>query len=616
MVKSDGEVGFVYTHFTNTPEASPHSQPVVSGNARYTFLFDGRIDNRADMAAWLTVDPGRLTRMSDAALAMAAWEKAGTDGLNQWVGEFAAIVWDREKREASLIRDHFGRRPLHYNLTDKRLIVSSMPKGIHALGDIPRELDRTRLTDVLTQFDFNLTRSYYRHLDLVAPASVLRVNRDSYHSTKYYALRDHIKPIRYANDDDYVEAAQELFDTSMEACLRSPGKVGSHLSAGMDSSLIAAHAAQRLNETGQRLATYTWVPHDDFDETPPPGICYDESPAAQAMAEMYPNIDSHFVGSDGPGLYDGLKEYFLTAESVIRNMLNVSLLMANGRMARADGVKVLLSGGNGNLTFSYNGISAPYDLLRQGKLPSMLREIHGHNDPSGEWRRLLLSVLPQDFVTFIRKIKNPTNTLEHEILRRSAALPTATQSRKAAERAKEENYDFHLRAVKNDRDQWITYIENYSGPVEANLLAAAPALFGHEMRDPFMNRKILEWCFGVPSTQFRRSGKGRFLMRRLMQGKTPSVIANQEFGMGHQSADWVMRVKPELDRMQRDLIAGSRLESVSDIIDVNKVEQLIEKFPQSSKGLKIDQVNDYLVTLPLAISISALAVDNAGLNSN
>ncbi|MEM6828721.1 MAG: hypothetical protein AAF553_12315, partial [Pseudomonadota bacterium] len=104
-VMTDGEIGFVYTHFSNTSEARLDTQPLLSEKTGSAFVFDGRIDNRADLAAAVSIGPGQLVRMSDAALAFAAWQRFGEDGLNRWVGEFAAIIWNRPAREVTMLRD-------------------------------------------------------------------------------------------------------------------------------------------------------------------------------------------------------------------------------------------------------------------------------------------------------------------------------------------------------------------------------------------------------------------------------------------------------------------------------------------------------------------------------
>ncbi|MEM1194980.1 MAG: asparagine synthetase B family protein [Pseudomonadota bacterium] len=613
-VKSLGEVGFAYTHFTNTPEARLGSQPIVSRSGRYTLVFDGRIDNREDIAAQLALGSSQLGMLSDAALALALWEKSGIDGLNQWVGEFAAILWDQQTREVIALRDHFGRRPLHYHLTDKRLVVASMPKGIHALGDVPRELDRDRLTDVLSQFDIDLTRSYYRYINLVAPATVMRVSSEREAHTKYYSLKDHIRPVRYKRDQDYVDAAEDLFGKAMKACLRSPGKVGSHLSSGMDSSLVSAMAARHLAKSGQRLSTYTWVPMEGFAKAPPQGVLYDESPAAHAMADMYPNIDTNYVGRDGPSVYQWKKRYQLAAESVARNELNLTLGLETARMAAEQGVKVMLCGTVGNISLSYEGQGLAYELLRTGKFRTLFREINAHKNPRQEWRNLLKDILPRNFVQAMRRMRGTDTVFQDFILRRSAATAQATKSRAVFERTQALGFSFIFRAEKDDNKQWITFLEHYNGPAEANFLAAMPALFGQELRDPMFDRRLLEWRFGVPISQFRRDGKGRFLMRRLMKGKVPDIVIEQQLGRGVQSADWHGRLAPDLPKIKQDLELSSQLESVKTIIDHSKFAELIDAFDESEDLIDANQRVDYMVSLPLAASVMALAIEVSGTN--
>jgi len=615
-IKADGQCGLVYTHFTNTPEARLDAQPLTSRSGRHLFVFDGRIDNREDLASALAIDAAKLAKMSDAALALAAWEKWGVDGLNRWVGEFAAIIWDRENREVSLLRDHLGRRPLHYHLTDKRCVVASMAKGIHALGDVPRELDRDRLADVLTQIDIDLTRSYYKGISLVAPATVSRVAAQSVRHEKYYAMRDHIQPVRLKRDEDYVEAADELFGTALKACMRSPGKVGSHLSAGMDSSFVAAMAARELAKTGERLSTYTWVPMEGFARPEGGGGCYDESPAAAAMAKMYPNIDTHLVGRDPQGIYEGRREYFFVAEGVVRNALNLPLGLETSRKARADGVKVMLNGGMGNLSLSYDGVGVIHELFRTGQWRSLLREINASRNPKKQWRSLLIDVLPERLIKVIRSSRGANHTFESLLAKRSAATSETITARRISERCDEIGFAWDYRPDRYKNDQTITPIENYGGPGSANLLAAAPALYGHEGRDPMLNRRLLEWRFGVPLSQFQREGQSRFLMKRLMRGRVPSLMVEQELGPGVQSADWHARLAPDIGRIAKDLDAVKELPSTKGLINHAKIDSLIANFESAKDVRGGAALVDYTVILPLAASVAGLALEHAGSNTS
>ncbi|MEO0591362.1 MAG: asparagine synthase-related protein [Pseudomonadota bacterium] len=614
-IKADGPFGLVYTHFTNTPEARLDTQPLTSRSGRRLFVFDGRIDNREDLACALALETSRLAKMSDAALALEAWEKWGVDGLNRWVGEFAAIIWDRENQEVSLLRDQLGRRPLHYHLTEKRLVVASMAKGIHALGDVPIELDRDRIADVLTQIDVDMTRSYYRDISLVAPATISGISANREQHTKYYAMRDHIRPVRLKHDQDYVEAADEVFGKALKACMRSPGKVGSHLSAGMDSSFIAALAASELAKSGERLPTYTWVPMTGF--TPPPGGrgCYDESPAASALSQLYPNIDVNLVGRDGPSIYEGKREFFLAAGGIARNALNLSVIMASGYKAREDGVRVMLSGDGGNYGLSYDGTGVFYELLRTGRWRSLVREVYSERHPNDRWRKLLIDLLPASTVKAIRKVKSPGKTLENALLKRSVATPDAFKARRVAERLQANGFEWGMQADKDVNDSLITLIENYHGPVGANGLAACPALYGHEMRTPMLDRRVLEWRFGVPLTQFRRVGEERFLMKRLMRGRVPDLMTESQLGYGVQSADWHSRLSPDIERMAQDLQRAKNLPSVQGLIDHERVEALLADFENAEDATSSGALIDHMVLLPLAASMAAFAIEQSGANT-
>lgn len=614
IVQADQNVAFVYTHFTNTPEARGAYQPLKSQSGRYTFLFDGRIDNREDLARDLNISATQLRMMSDAALALASWEKSGMSALNCWVGEFAAIIWNDQTREFTLLRDQFGRRPLHYHLTDDRLVIASMPKGIHALGDIERRLNPDRLIDVLSYIDTDLTLSYFEQIDMVAPAHCTIVSADCVRHTRYYRLDDHRKPVRYKRDEDYVEAADALFDTAIKACLRSPGPVGSFLSSGLDSSTAAAYAADHLAQAGRRLSTYTWVPMSGFADSDDPSKCFDESPAAYAMAETYPNIDVNLIGRDGPGLFDGLDAYLLAAESVVRNGLNLALMNATGRAARQDGIKVMLEGTAGNSTLSYNGADLHYNMLRSGRLDKLFIDLARSPNPVPELKALIRKTLPEPVFDLVERLRGKTETYNSNARRNSAANEGAALHRQTRERGRALGFSYSHYPIRGERDYWVRFIENYMGPADANMRAAMPALYGFELRDPFFDRRILEWHFGVPEAQYNRRGESRYLMKRMTKNRLPDLIRDRQLGKGRQSADWRPRLQRDQERLINELDISLRQKEFEDVPNTPRLKALIQTLDDPEKTSDPDKLPEYVVVLPLAISVARLVNYEAGSN--
>lgn len=68
----------------------------------------------------------------------------------------------------------------------------------------------------------------------------------------------HGRRIIFRQPEEYVEAARELFDRSVQACLRSSAPVSATLSGGLDSGLVTATAAREVAMRGAGYARSLW----------------------------------------------------------------------------------------------------------------------------------------------------------------------------------------------------------------------------------------------------------------------------------------------------------------------------------------------------------------------
>src|SRR5262249_48571103 len=80
--------------------------PLVDARADCAIVFDGRLDNRGDLARWLDVDEAR----SDAALVLAGYTTRGLASVARLFGDFAFAIWDGGARRLVLARDPLGVR--------------------------------------------------------------------------------------------------------------------------------------------------------------------------------------------------------------------------------------------------------------------------------------------------------------------------------------------------------------------------------------------------------------------------------------------------------------------------------------------------------------------------
>jgi len=127
------------------PEDAYDDQPLIGAGGRFVLVADLRLDNRDELSSLLHIPLPRAQTMCDAALLLAAFERYGSDCCMHLVGDYAFAVWDVPNRRLILARDFLGSRPLHYFRSDGVVAFASMPKGLHALADIPRAPDEERI---------------------------------------------------------------------------------------------------------------------------------------------------------------------------------------------------------------------------------------------------------------------------------------------------------------------------------------------------------------------------------------------------------------------------------------------------------------------------------------
>jgi asparagine synthase (glutamine-hydrolysing) len=244
-VQADGAVALGRCLSRLLPEDRYDDGPVASADGRYVLVADARIDNRDELAAALGLAGARADMLAEPALILAAIERWGEAAISRLVGDFALILWDDTRRHLLLARDFVGQRPLCYHRGAGFVAVASMPKGLHALAEIPRAPRDRALVAFLAGFPQQGCESFFEGIERVEPGHIVRLTPDGVTIQAFWSPP--AEPLRFARDDDYADGLREQLDRAIASRLRRrAGNVGSHLSAGRDSSAVAASAAVLL----------------------------------------------------------------------------------------------------------------------------------------------------------------------------------------------------------------------------------------------------------------------------------------------------------------------------------------------------------------------------------
>lgn len=543
-----GDVALGWRQTVLHAEDRADRQPLTGGGGRFKLVFDGRIDNREELARVLALAPERARDWPDSAYVLAAFEKWGEDCVRRLLGDFAFAVWDAEKRELFLARDYFGKRPLVYFSDERFFLFASMPSALFTNDEVPQAFDGDALFGEILGKELPPEKTFYRAVMRVPTAHFLWGRRSGTLVKRYWQL-ENVADLRYRKDEDYVEALRGLIDTTVGACLRTIHPVGSHLSSGRDSSSITAVAAKILARDDRRLSAFTHVPPENW--TPivkVRGQIDDEGPLAAAVAARFENIDHIFIRGTGRWDFDGLDAYTAAFERPRMDVCNAGWYDALHRDARARDVRVMLTGMNGNTSVSYSGVDLLAALLRSGRVAALGRELialRAAGRPILNIANMTLTPFIPDMLWYL--IQKARGRPDAKAAVFGFANRTLIAERKLSWRTKrgEVGLSNLHRATRRDimvrRSQIFDYDRIFGGSLAA---------WDIQLRDPFADQRITEFCYAIPDDQFVREGKSRWLLTRAMTGILPDALLNER-ERGRQAADW-----PETASHCRPLLAA------------------------------------------------------------
>ena len=217
------------------------AQPMAWHGGRYRIVFNGEIYNYRELRADLEGRGVEFRSHSDTEVIVALFEREGVAALSRLRGMFALAIWDEAEGRLLLARDPYGIKPLYYALVDGTLRFASQVKALEAGGAVPREPDPAGLAGFLLWGSVPEPFTLRRAIRAVPSGHYLIVERGRVGEPR---------PHHQWADGDGLPAAdiREALTDGVRAHLVADVPVAVFLSAGLDSSLLAALATRLLPE--------------------------------------------------------------------------------------------------------------------------------------------------------------------------------------------------------------------------------------------------------------------------------------------------------------------------------------------------------------------------------
>ena len=569
-------IGLAHVLMRMTPEDQFDRQP-WRGASGAIISADLRLDNRDDVIARLGVSAQDALLWPDSRVVLSGWEKFGDDLWPTLRGPFAVAIWDPRERTLTLARDHLGHNVVMWHKTRDFFAFASMPKGLFALPDVPRDLSLEKLADFLVLNHAEHATTFFREIYRLPPAHVAKVTiNGSVTQRRYWSAVD-TKPVRLGSDAAYAEGLLAVLDKAVRRQMRSAHPLGCYLSGGLDSSSVAALAARALSEKGERLAAFTQVPRHGFNGVPPRGRYNDETPYVEAIRALAGNIDVNYVRNNDCDEFADLERFFLALEAPVRNPVNFGWMSTILQLARAQGRHVLLSGLRGNYTISWFGWSQVLSHLLGGRPLTafrQLRQYYRHSTDSRwtSFRKLLLEPLvPDKLAAWSDRHRRPHRIApwhDHAAIRPEFAAEMGVDAR-----ARKLGHDFLYRLRREERAAGLTMVD-YLGDWQA----AEKAVYGVETRDPTADLDVVAYCLGVPPEQFLVENIDRSLVRRAMWGLLPAIVLTSRL-TGYQAADWYEKLEARRADLATEVNTLSQSPLVMKTIDIPRLQRALQSWP-------------------------------------
>ncbi len=355
-------------------DISTGQQPMADEGDTAWIVFNGEIFNYVELREELVALGHHFRTRSDTEVIIHAYRAWGDAAFERFNGQWAVALWDSVARRLVLSRDRVGICPLHICEHAGHLYFASEVKAIFAANaDIPRAFDPIGISQTFTFWTIAPPQGVFHGVTELEPGHVRiyengTVRDRAYWVPSYPVPGDARDRFQGSLEDAVKEVRRSLENATSLRMLRADVPVGSYLSGGLDSSLVAA-LGRRF--AGDRFQTFS-LRFEDAE--------YDETEYQRMMVNVL-GSEHHEVVVSRSDIASVFPEVIYHTERPILRTAPAPLFLLS-KLVRDHGIKVVLTGEGADEMF------AGYDIFREGKV----RRFWGRQ-PASAWRHRLLERL-------------------------------------------------------------------------------------------------------------------------------------------------------------------------------------------------------------------------------
>lgn len=545
------------------------TQPIFNEDETLQIVFNGEIYNFIELRNELKSFSHQFRTLSDTEVIVHAYEQWGADCLKHFNGMFSFAIWDKNKHELFLARDHLGIKPLYYSLVGNQLIFGSEIKALLQVPGCPREIDIDALADLFTFRYVPSPKTLFKGIFKLPPGHLLKATKNNIQINRYWNSVPRLR--KDWREQELIEEYQVLLEDAVRLQMRSDVPLGLFLSSGVDSGALLAIMS---NYSAGPVQTAT-IGFEGGEKT-------NEVEDAKKMANLFgAEHYSQMLSFEDYSLY--FNRYMEDLEEpVAHEPAPAFYFLAQLTSGR---VKVALSGQGADEPWAgyhrYIGVklSTVYSRLPHFVTQRLAPSIAQVPLPMERLKRGIASLSEPDIVTRFAKIYSFF----------SADMKAQLYKGVLKERFEAAPYGVMetLRRLQLDvRDldplSQMLYIDTRTNLPDDLLMVADKTSMANslEVRVPFLDYRLIEFIEGLPSALKLKGMTGKYLHKKALTKWLPNeVVYRKKKGFAHPVADWL---RTSMSPLVEDCLLGSN-SSIAHYFDQDCMRQLVKRHQEGKE---------------------------------
>ena len=522
-------------------------QPFFSNNKKIILLFNGEIYNSLDLRN-LLINKGHKFHSinSDTETVMRSYEEWGDQCFKYFDGMFSIVLIDLNQNLIYGARDIFGEKPFYYFVNDKQLIISSELRVFKYL--IHTSINKTQLKryfifshipapNTILNGVYKLRNSHFIRFNL----NTLKFDLNEYYEISNRRISLNSKIINYEKIDN-------IFRESVKSRTNSDYPIGTFLSGGIDSTLIAIY----LNELG--------ISHNSYSIAVE-GKTYDESKKAQKIA--------NFFGSNHEIIdlnKNNFNEYLNSAHNFIDEPLFAPSFLPIFVLSKFSSIKnkVILSGDGGDEIFGgyemfkfcnlYNYLNVLSKKINLKNIIKFFPVSEKNASFDFKLRRLFrgFSVKKELMQTFFL---SSIDLLDLEELFNDPIDQEDLFS---------DIFEFNkkYKDLDNFNKMILYYVQYYLPDLVASRADKAGMYNSIEIRSPYLNKKIFEYYLSLQEKDKNSIFSTKKILKKIINSKLGNDINLDKTGLTFPMQKWIHHTNLNLKNLSSGDINLAKLNSI------------------------------------------------------